>query len=148
MTTTKPVTNPLDLTIGDKVLILAVSDVDYDEHGNRIVFKDDLPEPKEMMVVGVKRKGLGQYLKGSPGGYSGVDDLNDPMAPELKVSKYVWFYECREKLTSKTVLVDAKDISTTRPPVAVKLFKNGSLFWHDTVMWNRQHEAYAVLLTD
>ena len=103
----KSVTNPLCLNIGDKVRVKATSEVDYDGDGNRVVFNDDFKEPQELMVVGVKRKGLGKYVKG---GLSGPFEEDDYKCSELTISHYVWFYECRKDIKSKIVLVSAEDI--------------------------------------
>lgn len=107
--------NPLNLKIGDVVIAKQSSFVDYDENGNRVVFKSNrldkaIAGKMPMLypycfVTGIKRKALGKYIQGSPGGFG-----DDYEPPELIVSSYVLFYECRERIDSKPFLVHPDDL--------------------------------------
>jgi hypothetical protein len=93
--------------IGTKVDILAKAYVNYNEQQKRVLYRDIVP-PITCQVCGVVRKALGKYHRGGKENKFQFDDYPDP--PYLKVSTYIFLYECRTKLNSKPFLVHPDDI--------------------------------------
>lgn len=100
--------NPLNLSIGDKVISTAKSVVSYDHEGLKGHERYSVGVHRPCFVVGIKRRALGKYIKGR----GAWDDYEQA---SMKVSKYILFYECRERINSPIFLVHPDDILCTSP---------------------------------
>lgn len=101
--------NPKGLKIGDKVRVCRTCTVEYDEVGNKNLMFSEY-EPFDCYVVGSVKKALGTYVKGDClANFLEAVGYTNP--PYLKVSKYVWLYECRLFLTGKAFYVYPGDIN-------------------------------------
>jgi len=99
--------NALGLKIGELIKISARSMVDYDRNNNRIVMRTEFKSPKTTYVVGSVKKALGKYINGS----IAYGDHENYEQAHLDVSKYLWFYQCRDQMSEKPFLVDPNDIT-------------------------------------
>lgn len=104
MTCDKRNSNPLDLSIGQRVLVNGRAYMYYDESNNRLVGIQKKPEAL-CYVLQCVRRAEGKYVKGCP-----ATEWGDYEQAQLKVSKYVHLYVCAESLTSKSFLVHPSSI--------------------------------------
>jgi len=98
-----------DLSIGDSVLVWAISEMDYDDLGNRKVYREKR-RPFAAKVIGQRRKMLGSCVRGYSGGYF---DEPEPSYFQAKGSVLLW--EVRHGMMNKPILVDDIDIELTNP---------------------------------
>lgn len=102
----KTYNNPRGLRLGDRVIAKQVCTVAYAELDRRLFFNGPA---RPCFVTGVVKKALGKYVAGNQGlSLNGCEPDYDP--PYLKVSCYIWLYECRTSITSKPFLVHPNDI--------------------------------------
>lgn len=104
----KTYNNPLGLHVGERVIAEQVCTVAYDGFDRRLFFDG---AAQTCFVVGAIKKALGKYVADFQG--CSIEDY-DP--PYLKVSEYIWLYECRTSITSKPFLVHPDDIKCKREP--------------------------------
>ena len=106
--------NPLGLSIGDKVMLRGARSFEYDDNGNRDSILSEFKEPREFFVVGVCKKAVGKYEPGHATSNFGVE-YEDYKQPCLVVDHYVRVYECKESMTDRTVrLAQSEDIEILR----------------------------------
>ena len=102
----------MGVRLGEYVRVARVCEVAYDDKGERRLFFT--PETRDKgfpaAVTGCMKKALGKYVEGRPYPYHGSYDFDDPEPARLKVSKYVWLYECRKLIHTKPFLVHPDDI--------------------------------------
>ena len=96
----------LQFQIGDKVLVKAITVMDYNTEGQRIPFRKEV-DPKHYWITGAVHRRLGKYKKAW--GHTSFDgDEYDP--PELQVTGTVLMYRCRAGMLSKEIDVAPEDI--------------------------------------
>lgn len=103
-----------EYTIGDRVVIKAVTTMGYDEDNNRKPYKDEFTKPQRSIIVGAVRRRLGKYKKnsGRPSyTFSYFGEYEEYTPPELKVTGTILLYQCRCSMTSGIVDVAPEDIS-------------------------------------
>jgi len=98
----KNTSNPLELTIGQKVKIKYVSKVNYIGEQKQVVKR---PMERETYIIGIVKKAIGTYINGT--GYSSIEDYEQA---RLAVSSYIWLYQTRETMSSPILLVSTEDI--------------------------------------
>jgi hypothetical protein len=94
----------ISLSLGDEVQVRRTCTVEYDAKG---VKKLEFEEVNlHAFLIGRVKRALGTIIPGFRGSLS-----SEEWEPaRLKVSRYVWLYECRETLDGKPFLVDGKDL--------------------------------------
>lgn len=102
--------NPLGLRIGEVVKVRRTCRVEYEgafqENGaEKKLWFDDFNGA--LIVAGSVKRALGKYVAGS----SGHGEWDDFVPAYLKVSKYVWLYECKKTMSGKPFLVHPDDIT-------------------------------------
>lgn len=99
--------NPLNLKIGQLIQISNVSEVKYNEHGERLITKTKC-KPIIVAIIGSCKLAIGKYRRGTPKYFNG--DFEDYEEPSLTVSKYIWLYQTREHFHKKIILISPEDI--------------------------------------
>ena len=95
--------NPLNLHLGQNVFVNRVCSIEYDLDLNRVVVYNEEYIPSVLVVVGLAKKALGELVVPRP-------FLSGHEQAKLRVSKYVWLYEVKETITSKSWLALPEDI--------------------------------------
>ena len=97
------------LSIGQKVVVKAITKFDYDEHNNRKTYKIRPKKPFEAFITGAVHRKLGKYDKGYAGSVGfGIDDGFEP--PSLVVKSTLLVYTARKRLFGKEFDVQQEDI--------------------------------------
>ena len=97
--------------IGDLVKVIKKSYVDYDECGERDVYtSEELGKPIIGKISGMKRHFLGSYKEASSPHYAQKysDDIIEQ--PYLEVKSSVLFYEVKQGMLNKPILVLEENI--------------------------------------
>ena len=96
-----------DYSIGQRVLVTAVTSMGYDSENNRLSFRTPLNTPQEYTVIGAVRRQLGKYKRESKPTY--FDEDYTPA--ELMVTGTILLYQCRSSMLGKVIDVAPSDIS-------------------------------------
>jgi len=101
-TRTKTYFNPLGLCIGDTITAKRICTIAYQGTNKRLFYCDRVGY---LIVVGVAKRALGKY----------ICNISDYMAPPyLKVSKYIWLYQCKTTINGPIILVHPDDVEIAK----------------------------------
>lgn len=103
-----------NLTIGDRVIVRAVSALGYANERDRVVFTQQAEKPFDAVIVGLAVKYLGTYRGSHWPDHSGEHD-----PPHLKVTGSVTLWEVRNGMVNKPLLVRDEDLYLTDLPFTI-----------------------------
>lgn len=99
----------LNFRIGDEVLVMAITEMGYNQEKYRCPFRVEFQEPQLYIVVGAVRRRLGEYIP-QQRSHSYYSD-EGPEPAELRVTGTVLLYRLRSGMFGKEINAAVDDVT-------------------------------------